>query len=43
MSTTTSNSSSEGVEHARRLVVAEHARRRPDHLRPGVLTLKFFP
>jgi hypothetical protein len=42
MSTTTSNSAPEGVEYARQLVVTEHTRRRPGHLRPGALTLNFF-
>jgi hypothetical protein len=39
---TTSNSVPKEVEHARQLIVAEHAYRRPRHLRPKVLTLKFF-
>jgi hypothetical protein len=39
---TTSNSVLKEVEHAHRLIIAEHARRRPRHLRPKVLTLKFF-
>jgi hypothetical protein len=42
MSTTTSNIAPEGVEHAHQLIVAEHAQRRPGHLRPEALTLKFF-
>jgi hypothetical protein len=42
LSATTSNSAPEGVEHARRLVVVEHAHRRLGHLRPGPLTLNFF-
>jgi hypothetical protein len=42
MSTITSNNAPEGVEHAHRLVVAEHAHRRPDHLHPEALTFKFF-
>jgi hypothetical protein len=43
LSTMTSNSAPNEVEHTHRLIVAEHACCWPGQLRPEDLTLKFFP